>query len=369
MDADRIREELEKAAQPPASTEGVADKVLGRIATESAASTGVMGSILGKGGAGLGAIALIGGAAGLGLGLWAADGGNGPGVDGGIRADVVATYACPGEDETGGLRRGDRIYAVAVDESGDWLAVRNPLDLGDRIWVATGAVIPDESLDDLPLDGCDPRGDLAIAGVEVTPEPTPEPTPDDFSLDFGEELAIGPTPSVEATPPPGSTPTPVPPPPPPGSTAAPVPPPPPPPPPPPGATSTPTPVPPTPAPTPVPDGQPPTIQVSASGIEVTEVNTDGCPTTLAITATASDNNAVVSVTASWTVGGVFSSVPMSNAGGGNYTATFGPFGPGTLPRFGFEDVAITATAADAAGNTASASTGLVRVWDEDNCVF
>ena len=68
-----------------------------------------------------------------------------------VRVDV---HTCPDDGVVGELRGGDRIVATAVDASGDWLEIRDPNDVNDRVWVHSAAIVPDDSFDDLPVATC-----------------------------------------------------------------------------------------------------------------------------------------------------------------------------------------------------------------------
>jgi len=173
----------------------VADAIRARVAAGDT-GTSVSGSTApGWGGGAGGALTIIapialiviagavGGALGA-TGVFGATGSSGGGeLPGYLTTNVVATgYVCPGGPVSGTIPAGTRVLAVARDDKGDYLGVRNPADLSDVMFFAT---------DDLVLDagGVDPATlpvvECPVPTVTVvTPEPTvptEEPTtpPDD----------------------------------------------------------------------------------------------------------------------------------------------------------------------------------------------
>jgi hypothetical protein len=84
-----------------------------------------------------------------------------------------------------------------------------------------------------------------------------------------------------------------------------------------------------------------------------------------VSAVVTDDRGVVSVVASWTIGGTPMTATM-NLSGGTYSTTFGPFDSPTIPPEDpfFETVTVTITARDAAGNTSSVARGITvnSVW-------
>ncbi len=111
-----------------------------------------------------------------------------------------------------------------------------------------------------------------------------------------------------------------------------------------------------------PDTTPPTIgSKSATPDEIWEEDTDflPCPPDKdhresVITAVVTDEVGVVSVTASWTIGGSPASVAMSRSGD-LYSTTFGPFEYLTVPDGSAPPLTIIITARDAAGNESKTS--------------
>ncbi|MDX1689611.1 MAG: hypothetical protein R3290_01180, partial [Acidimicrobiia bacterium] len=67
--------------------------------------------------------------------------------------DEITTLACPAGDPIGTLRRGDRVFVVGVDVTGDYAEIRSP-DGDGTVWVAVANLIPDEALDGLPIEAC-----------------------------------------------------------------------------------------------------------------------------------------------------------------------------------------------------------------------
>jgi hypothetical protein len=104
------------------------------------------------------------------------------------------------------------------------------------------------------------------------------------------------------------------------------------------------------------------VQVSAGPSPIYDADW-GCDAASSITAVIADDTAVTAATASYGQALPGSPVPLAPQGGGAWSATFGPFG-GLEPSYS-QDVVITITASDAAGNSASAQV-VVRV--EGTCL-
>src|SRR5690606_29112821 len=62
-------------------------------------------------------------------------------------------YLCPATAEAGEVHDGDRVLVTGVDESGNWLEIRDPQSLEARVWVQREYVDPDRDLD-VPVAPC-----------------------------------------------------------------------------------------------------------------------------------------------------------------------------------------------------------------------
>lgn len=238
---------------------------------------------------------------------------------------VGAAFDCPGGAEVGRLRAGDRVYVVGRDESGAWAAIRDPRDIADVVWVERAALVPDADLDVDVVECDEPTPLLPPAATETTTTTTVPGAP-------STTVASPPKPGTPTTTAPGTQP---------GT----------------GATVTTT----TSAPTTTaaaPDTQAPTLQLSADHSEIFR-DDPYCARQAVLTAIAADDVGVTAVT------GTYSGLPGSpltftRTGGspanGTWTATFGPF---TSPTT--QDVIITVTARDAAGNSRNAVV-TIKYW-------
>ncbi len=127
---------------------------------------------------------------------------------------TVAIYACPGEQPTGTLHRGDRVFATGVDGSGEWLQVRDPFNLDARVWLQAELVVPDESFDDLPVASSRCKTPRAAPSATAKPPAThgatdtASPAPVSTATTPAITAAASPTQTPPGTPQP--TPTPVP---------------------------------------------------------------------------------------------------------------------------------------------------------------
>jgi hypothetical protein len=99
------------------------------------------------------------------------------------------------------------------------------------------------------------------------------------------------------------------------------------------------------------------VQAGSNQSEIFPSQPAGCASSATITASASDNVGVTSVTGTYG-GGLPGSLNFSPQGG-QWRATFGPFN-GLAPNYS-QLITITVTARDAAGNQASTQV-TVRVW-------
>lgn len=264
------------------------------------------------------------------------------------RAVVVSARDCPGGGEVRTFRRDDRVLVVARSEGG-WLGVRDPADLTRVVWVPAASLRSDDgqaAVESLPVRSC---ADDASAGVAApapapgAPEPAPgAPTP--------APLPGIPDTTVTAPPgdPGGATPSTAPVQPPSGGQS-------------PGPTTT-------VSTTTAPDARRPAFgNTSAAPTELCDVVQQGWATTANLTAFVTDNVGVTSVTATWS-GLPGSGVQLARTAGSNWTGTVGPFN-GAVPANQSVNLTITLTARDAAGNTATTTTGPVRVFDGGLCLF
>jgi len=126
-----------------------------------------------------------------------------------------------------------------------------------------------------------------------------------------------------------------------------------------------------PPPTAAPDTTPPFVgQLSINADPIWELDTDviSCGTNTrqaTVSAQASDERGVASVTLSWSFpGGPNGSTTMS--GSGTYSATFGPFPYLTVTDNSSESATLTITATDTAGNSA-ATQGSITVVSTSTC--
>ena len=274
------------------------------------------------------------------------------------RAVAVSARDCPGGGEVRTFTRDDRVLVVARAEGG-WLGVRDPADVTRVVWVPAASLRSDDgqpALDSLPVRSCADEASTGVAAAAPTPgapepapgAPAPAPlpgAPDTTAPTLpgapgGADPAVGPgggaTPSTAPAQPPAGGQTP-------GSTTT---------------SST----------TAVPDTQRPALgNTSATPTQLCDVVQQGWATTANVTAFVTDNVGVTSVTATWS-GLPGSGVQLTRAAGSTWTGTVGPFS-GAVPPNQSVNLTITLTARDAAGNTATTTTGPVRVFDGGLCLF
>lgn len=348
MSDDQIRRALEQIAEPPSDTSGVANSVISQIQSTPPPPPGGAAT---AGGATwpwvTAAVITVIVAVGVGMFL-----GSRSAADETVEATagtsssstVVTTYACPGDDESGTLNRGDRILAVAQSDDGAWVAVRHPDDLGAHAWVRSTAITPDGELDGLPTGSCDQHGELAIVSISgeaaltdldstVTTADPARPT-----TTLAGETAAGPSVSAPIQSPGPAKPVPVPPP-----------------------TG--------PAPTQPPDNGGPSLSLSLSEDELWEADGGGIscgsfPRTSELTAQVSDPSGVADVRATWTAGSYSGDETL--AGGDSRTATVGPHPYHSIPSLDDEIVTISVTARDALGNS-TVKTIQFRLHSTDLC--
>lgn len=230
----------------------------------------------------------------------------------------VVAYACPGGDEVGTLHQGDRVQVVGRRDG--WLAIRGAED-GQVVFVEESAVAVEGGIAGLPEVACpqeEPTPTVTTSGpVAITTSPTSSSTTTPTTETTG---AIT-SPSVAVT----TTPAPV-------------------------TTTT------------APDVTVPVMEKEAVAPEVIweqDSESLACPPAnprqATITAIVTDDREPVVVTASWTLPGGSPVVVTMTRSGDVHSATFGPFPAGTVPEDpASTTVTITITAADAAGNRATA---------------
>jgi hypothetical protein len=61
-------------------------------------------------------------------------------------ADGASYYECPAGLSLGTLYRGDRVYLTGRDDSGEWVEVRSPRHLDDRVWLRAAHVEADAAV-------------------------------------------------------------------------------------------------------------------------------------------------------------------------------------------------------------------------------
>ena len=320
---DAMRDALHQAAEPPATPDAstLADQLRNRAASMPAAAG--FGALLPWIAVGL-AVVLVAGIAGV-LGAFGTPTSSGAST---IRATTrgVASGICPGGTDAITFRNGDRV--LAVQRKGDaWIAVRNPENVAQLVWVARNAINPDANqrpLTDLPQGGCDTA---TINGVLAPPVDDPTAS---SSTTTTTTTGTAPAPAPGPGPSPGPAPAP--------------------------------------APGPAPDTQKPNVaQAGVAPTELCDAPQTGWATTATMSAVVTDNVAVTSVQATWS-GLPGSGVQLTKTGGSSWSGTFGPFG-GAVPAGQSKNVTITLTARDAAGNTTTRTIGPVRVYDIGSCLF
>ncbi len=318
---EQIRAALAREIPPiPVDAPAVMAHVMDRWRTESGPDSGPHDSGPGgsrpsgpSGGAGPSGLrfalpAIIAGVAGVLAGVGGAFAHGGPTQ--GTTLAQVPVYACPGTGQTGVLHEGDRVYIVGR-ASGAY-AIRNVRGDGTTVYVAARDVSPDADVSHLPQMGCETTGSVSVA-----------------------------SPSPSATPSPAASPT-----------------------------HTMTPGGPKPQPKPAGDTTKPVIS-SAAASPTTIYDPGYCtpPNQASITAHVTDNTGVASVTASWSLKGTPTTKTMSPGGGGTYTATFGPIAANTLGGHETASVAVTITAKDAAGNSATTTVHVTVTSDGGGCLY
>ena len=111
------------------------------------------------------------------------------------------------------------------------------------------------------------------------------------------------------------------------------------------------------------DDQPPVVSGGTRNpAEIFDPAIAGCDTVSALTVQATDNVAVTQVSGAYGAGLTGSPVTFVKGAGSTWSATFGPFSG--LPLAYSQDVVISVTARDAAGNTSAPTTITVHVYGE-----
>lgn len=214
-------------------------------------------------------------------------------------------YDCPDGAIVGDARPGDRLFAIGRLDDGSWLAVR-AVDGGDISWLPATALATDDDRD-LPTLTCTETIAMNAGVADATT--TTETTTTTTTVETTTTTTAPPTTTVPATVPPTAPP-----------------------------------------PTLPPDTEQPTIQAGSNLGEIYDNSWPTCDNEAVLTAFVSDNVGVTSVTATWS--GLPGSPKAFTKGAGNtWTATFGPFSG--LDGNYSEQITITITARDAAGNTRS----------------
>lgn len=285
-------------------------------------------------------VAAVGMGAVAGIGLRVAAGDDGQPTPATVEGDTAAAFACPGGGPVvATLHRGDRILVTGRDRSGDWLELRAPTDLRDRVWVDAATVTADHDLGALPEHAC-PETTTLAAGATTTTAADATTTSSDTTGDAQTTGATGPVSSAPSTtmPPAGG----------PAVTTAPP-------------TSAP------PATAPAADTTGPSI--TQAGVDPPDVyerfGADGScpgPDTGTVRARVTDPSGVASVQAHWRVANDDATRAMHESDSA-FTATFGPYDWPTVPDGTVVTVQVTIRATDGAGNVSSATTTVrIHSW-------
>lgn len=255
-----------------------------------------------------------------------------------LAADVVPIHACPDADEVGTLVRGDHVWTVAQDPTGDWLQVRSPDDLFDRAWVRAEFLVPEGSTADLATVDCaghDVTVDAGVAAPEATTTSESTTSAPDETTTTALDETTSTTPDVTAQPPATGSPT----------------------------TGTPT----TRASTTTapPDRPPAIAQATAAPDTIWEFANTGCstgrPTRSIISATITDDRDVTAVDFVAVVNGQAQTLAQGDPQGSTHRAQLGPFASTEVSAD--TDIDVTITATDDSGKQ---STAVVTVRLE-NC--
>lgn len=239
-------------------------------------------------------------------------------------------YLCPATAEAGEVHDGDRVLVTGVDESGNWLEIRDPERLEARVWVQREYVDPDRDID-VPVAPCS----LEVGRFDrlASPDETTTTTTTTTTLPDGETTT---TTTTTTTTVPSTT-----------TTTAPAP-----------TTST--------APTTTTTAAPaPVIGEITRNPDTIIEEWDGFPETCGGPKTSAISVQVANATAatmSWEVGSVSGSVPMAR-NGSVFAAELGPFDENTVSS-GHLMITVTITASGPGGQTTKQTQ--VRL---DDCPF
>lgn len=203
-------------------------------------------------------------------------------------AGTASYYDCPDGEILGEVTRGDRVYITARDGSGEWVQVRSPNAVEARAWMRGLHVLPDESLDALPVLACGVPVAAVIESATTSTTTVPDTTTSSTTSTTTSSTTTTSTSSTTTIPP----------------------------------TTTTTTVPAAPSVGTVAALEDP-IWESYDGEDVCLFDPN-LPATTVISAVVSAPAGVQSVTLNWSVDDEFGSIPMSLSGG-QYRATLGPF--------------------------------------------
>lgn len=261
----------------------------------------------------------------------------------------VEYHACPASGPAGRLHRGDRVLITGIDDGGDWVEVRSPVDPVERVWIPAAAVTPDAALEVPVRDECtlDDGTTVELAGGEVVTTTTTDTTVPAEDPTTTTDTTV---PGADPTAPPTST----------GPGPAPTTP---------GPTAPPT----TPPPTPPKDTTGPTITdiqrtVSLIRDGAPSPNPEFCDTnamTSDVSAVVTDPSGVASVRASWSFrsnglpsGQLRSGSVALTFSGGRWRGTIGPFtAHDTVANYQTVDINWSVVATDTVGNTRTVAAG------------
>jgi hypothetical protein len=220
MSLDELLSSSIKSAAEPAASAGVADAIRSRVASGDAGTSVAGNTAPGWGGGASGALTIIApiafivvaGAVGAVLGVTGVFGATGaPASDGDLPAylttsDVATGYICPGGPVSGTIPAGTRVLAVARDDKGEYLGVRNPGDRSDVMFFATADLVLDAGGVDpatLPVVECPvPTVEIIAPPVDVPTEepsappsnnPQPPPPPSDTTAPAISKISATPT--------------------------------------------------------------------------------------------------------------------------------------------------------------------------------
>lgn len=247
------------------------------------------------------------------------------------RTGAASVWDCPESQILDDYSPGSRIYATGRTEDSAWVQVRDLSSPDRSVWIHAADVDLDGDIAGLPVAECpQAEGEIVVASTTTTTTISEGSTTTTLppSTTTTRQSTTTTRPSTTTTGPPTTT------------TTAP------------------------------PDTTAPQFsQPSAKPTEIWEEFSNLCTGSArqsTISAVVTDNVAVSSVTASWTIGGSPTTVNMAKSGD-SYSTTFGPFAYGTVPSTPPSVIEVTITATDGNGNTQTASTK-VTVHSADECL-